>query len=55
VVVKLRIVQVIKLLLWHKIRKLGMICSVKPVLTDDLCVVQKEEFPITFYMCDTYT
>jgi hypothetical protein len=24
-------------------RKIGMICSVKPVLTEDLCVVQKEE------------
>jgi hypothetical protein len=23
-----------------------MICSVKPVLTEDLCVVQKEEFSI---------
>jgi hypothetical protein len=28
---------------WIKIRKIGMICSVKPVLTEDLCVVQKEE------------
>jgi hypothetical protein len=25
------------------IRKIGMICSVKPILTEDLCVVQKEE------------
>jgi hypothetical protein len=25
------------------IRNTGMICSVKPVLTEDLCVVQKEE------------
>jgi hypothetical protein len=24
-----------------------MICSTRPVLTDDLCVVQKEEFSIT--------
>jgi hypothetical protein len=24
-----------------------MICSVKPVLTEDLCVVQKEDFSIT--------
>jgi hypothetical protein len=29
---------------------LGMICSVKPVLTEDFCVVQKEEFSITCYM-----
>jgi hypothetical protein len=42
-VVKPTTIQVIKLPLWHKIRKIGMICSVKPVLTEDLCVVQKEE------------
>jgi hypothetical protein len=30
-----------------------MIYSVKPVMTEDLCVVQKEEFSITFYMCYT--
>jgi hypothetical protein len=51
VVVKLTTVQRTKLLLWHKISKLGMICSVKPVLTGDLCIVQKEEFSITCYMC----
>jgi hypothetical protein len=27
-------------------RKIGMICSVKPVLTEDLCVVQNEEFSV---------
>jgi hypothetical protein len=32
-----------------------MICSAKPVLTEELCVVQTEEFSITCYMCDTYT
>jgi hypothetical protein len=26
-----------------KLHKIGMICTVKPVLTEDLCVVQKEE------------
>jgi hypothetical protein len=26
---------------------MGMICCVKPVLTEDLCVMQKEEFSIT--------
>jgi hypothetical protein len=38
-VVKPTTVQVTK----HKIRKIDMICSVKPILTEDLCVVQKEE------------
>jgi hypothetical protein len=33
--------------LWkEEVRKIGMICHVKPVLTEDLCVVQKEEFAI---------
>jgi hypothetical protein len=32
-----------------------MICSAKPVLTEDLYVVQKEEFSITYYMCEMYT
>jgi hypothetical protein len=30
-----------------------MICFTKPVLTEDLYIVQKEEFSITCYMCDT--
>jgi hypothetical protein len=38
-VVKPTTVQVTKLPLWHKIRKIGMICSIKPVLAEDLCVV----------------
>jgi hypothetical protein len=29
-----------------------MICSVKPVLTEEMCVVQEEEFLITCYMCE---
>jgi hypothetical protein len=29
--------------------------SAKPVLTEDLCVVQKEEFSITCCKCDMYT
>jgi hypothetical protein len=41
--VKLTTVQVNKLPLLHKIRNIGMICFVKPVLTEDLCVVQKED------------
>jgi hypothetical protein len=32
-----------------------MICTAKPVLIEELCVVQKEEFLITCYKCDTYT
>jgi hypothetical protein len=32
-----------------------MICPAKPVLTEDLHIMQKEEFSITRYMCDTYT
>jgi hypothetical protein len=43
-VVKLTTAQVTKLPLQHKIREIGMLCSVKPVLTEDLCVVQREEF-----------
>jgi hypothetical protein len=53
--VKLTTVQVNKLPLLHKIRKIGMICSVKPVLTEDLCVVQKEDiFNNMLYMCEMY-
>jgi hypothetical protein len=37
-------IQVTKLPLQYKIRKIGMICSAKPVLTADLCLVQKQEF-----------
>jgi hypothetical protein len=54
-VVKLTTVQVTKLPLQHKTRKLGMIRSAKPVLTEDLYTVQKQEFSVTCYMCDTYT
>jgi hypothetical protein len=32
-----------------------MICFGKPGLTEDLYIVQKEEFSTTCYMCDTYT
>jgi hypothetical protein len=46
VAVKLMTVQVTKLLLQHKINKIGMICSAKPGLT---------AFSITCYMCDMYT
>jgi hypothetical protein len=46
-VVKLTTVQETKLPLYHKIRKIGILCSLKPVLTEDLCIVQKEEFSIT--------
>jgi hypothetical protein len=43
-VVKLKTVQVTKQPLQHKICRIGMICSAKPVLTEDLYVVQKQEF-----------
>jgi hypothetical protein len=42
-VVKPTTVQVTKLPLKHKISNIGMTCSVKPILTEDLCIVQKEE------------
>jgi hypothetical protein len=54
-VVKLTTVQVTRQPLPHKIYKIGMICSAKPVLTENLCVVQKEEFfSTTCYMCEMY-
>jgi hypothetical protein len=43
-VVKLTTVQVTRQPLQHKLFKIGMICSAKPVLTEDLCIVQKQEF-----------
>jgi hypothetical protein len=43
-VVKLTAVQMTKLLLYLKIYKLGMICSIRPLLTEGLCIVQKQEF-----------
>jgi hypothetical protein len=46
-VVKLMVVQVTKLSLYHKIHTISTICSVKPVLTEDLCAVQKEVLSIT--------
>jgi hypothetical protein len=53
--VKLKTIQVTKLPLYHKISKIGMICFAKPGLTEDLYIVQKQEFSITCYMCDMYT
>jgi hypothetical protein len=37
------------------LRQIDMIRSAKPVLTEDLCIVQKEGFSVTCYKCDTYT
>jgi hypothetical protein len=48
-------VQVTKVPLQHKIRKIGMICFAKSGLTEGLCAVQMEEFSITCCICDTYT
>jgi hypothetical protein len=43
--VKHMTVQVTRQPLQHKILyEIGMICFAKPVLTEDLCVVQKREF-----------
>jgi hypothetical protein len=53
-VVKLTTFQVTKLPLYHEVSNIGIICPAKPVLTEDLCVVQKEEFSITCYMCEMY-
>jgi hypothetical protein len=53
--VKLTTIQVTRLLSQHKICKIGMICSAKPVLTEELCVVQEEEVSITCCMCEMYT
>jgi hypothetical protein len=44
VAIKLTAVQVTNLPLQHKICNTDMICSVKPVLTEDLCAAQKEDF-----------
>jgi hypothetical protein len=55
-VVKLTTVQVTRQPLKHKICEIGMICSAKPVLTQALCVVQKQDFfSVTSYMCEMYT
>jgi hypothetical protein len=54
-VLKLTIVHMAKLPLYQNIRKTGMICSVKPVLTEDLCIVQKVEFSVTRHMCEIHT
>jgi hypothetical protein len=49
-VVKLTTVQVTNLPLYHKIRKIGMICSVKPVLTEDLCGAKGRLFNSMLYV-----
>jgi hypothetical protein len=54
-VIKLTTVQMTKLPSYRKIHKICMICFAKSVLAEDLCIVQKEEFSITRYMCDTYS
>jgi hypothetical protein len=42
--VKLTTDQVTRQPLQHKICKMGMICPAKTILTEDLCVVQKQKF-----------
>jgi hypothetical protein len=51
-VVKITTVQVTTLPLEHKISKRDMTCFAKPVLTEDLCRVQKED--IINNMCEMY-
>jgi hypothetical protein len=53
--VKLTTDQVIKLPLWHKIRKIYMIYFARPGLTEDLYVAQEEKMSIACYTCDTGT
>jgi hypothetical protein len=50
-VVQLTTVEVNKLPLWHKISKIDMISSAKPVLTENSYIVLKEEYLTT---CDKY-
>jgi hypothetical protein len=52
---KLLTVHVTKLPLYHMTCKIGMICSAKPILTENLCIVQKEEFSVTCYMSNTHS
>jgi hypothetical protein len=44
---KLMTAEMTKLPLKYEVRKVGMICFAKPGLTEDLYMVQKEEFLIT--------
>jgi hypothetical protein len=58
-VVKLTTVQLNRLPLYHKISKTGMICFARPVLTQDLYIVQKIIFnnmltEQAFYSIDEY-
>jgi hypothetical protein len=52
--VTLKTVQVARLPLKHKICRIGMICSAKPVVTEDLFLVQKQEF-FNNMVCAKYT
>jgi hypothetical protein len=38
---------------WYKLNKTEMICFARSGLSEDLCVVQKEELPCC--LCDVYT
>jgi hypothetical protein len=48
-VAKLMTIQVTKLPLYHKISKIDMICFPKPILKEDLYIVQKAKFSITIF------
>jgi hypothetical protein len=43
---------VTELLLQHKICKIDVICFTKSVMTEDLYILQKEAFSVTWYKCD---
>jgi hypothetical protein len=54
-VAKLATVQMTKLSLLHKISKINMTCFAKPGLREVLRIVHKEEFSVTWCICEMYT
>jgi hypothetical protein len=54
VLVKLATFKMTKLLLYHKIRKVGMICSVKPVLTEEVCSANGRLFNSMLHVRNTH-
>jgi hypothetical protein len=53
-VVKPTTIQETKLPFWHEIRRIDMISFAKPVLKENFYIVQKEEFSMICYMCESY-
>jgi hypothetical protein len=52
--VKLTNDHVIMVSLCHKINSIGVKCSEESGQTEYLYIAQKEDFPVTCFMCDTY-